>query len=68
MARKFHRGKGKYKGKLPIIFFNCHEVGHIAARYPDKSNKKNEDKFGGTKDDSNKGYKDKGNKTCYIAE
>ena len=27
---RFHRGKGKYKGKLPIICFNCNEVFHIA--------------------------------------
>ena len=32
IARIFHRGKGKFKGKLPIICFNCNEVGHIAAR------------------------------------
>lgn len=31
LARRFHKGKGKYKGKLPIICFNCNEVGHIAA-------------------------------------
>ena len=45
LARKFHRGKGKYKGKLPIIIFNCNEVGHIVARYLEKSKNKNEDKF-----------------------
>ena len=32
LARRFHRGKGKFKGKWPIIFFNCNEVGHISAR------------------------------------
>ena len=32
LARRFQRGKGRYKGKLPIIYFNCNEVGHIAAR------------------------------------
>ena len=32
LTRRFHRVKGKFKGKLPIIFFNCNEVGHIAAR------------------------------------
>ena len=36
LARRFHRGKGKYKGKMSIIFFNCHEVGHIATRCPKK--------------------------------
>lgn len=29
LASKFHKGKGKYKGKLPIICFNYNEVGHI---------------------------------------
>ena len=32
LARIFHRGKGKFKGKLLIICFNCNEVGHIAIR------------------------------------
>ena len=32
VARRFHRSKGKFKGKLPIICFNCNEVGHIAGR------------------------------------
>ena len=32
LARRFHRGKGKFKGKLPIICFNCNEVGQIVAR------------------------------------
>ena len=34
LARRFHRGKGKFKGKLPIICFNYNEVGHLAARCP----------------------------------
>ena len=38
MARRFHRGKGKFKGKLPIMCFNCNEVGHIVARCPKKKN------------------------------
>ena len=38
LARRFHRGKGKFKGKLPIIYFNCNEVGHIAARCTQKKN------------------------------
>ena len=32
LARRFHRGKGSCKGKLPIIYFNYNEVGHIATR------------------------------------
>ena len=44
LARRFHRGKGKFKGKLPIIYFNCNEVGHIVARCPEKKNYKGGDK------------------------
>ena len=29
LARRFYRGKGKFKGKMPIICFNWNEVGHI---------------------------------------
>ena len=36
LARRFHKGKGKYKGKMLIICFNCHKVGHIAPRCPEK--------------------------------
>ena len=36
LARRFYRGKGKFKGKLPIICFNYNEVGHIATRCPHK--------------------------------
>jgi len=32
LARRFHRGKGKYKGKVLIICFNYNKVGHIASR------------------------------------
>ena len=34
LARRFQRGKGKLKGKLPIICFNYNEVGHINTRCP----------------------------------
>ena len=44
LASRIHRGKGKFKGKLPIIYFNCNEVGHIAARCPKKRNFKGNDK------------------------
>ena len=65
LARRFHRGKGKYNGKMPIICFNYHEVGHIVARCPKKKNRRNnkdednyksrdekyEDKYKSRKDD-----------------
>ena len=34
LSRKFRKGKGKYKGKIPLICFSCDEVGHIVARCP----------------------------------
>ena len=38
LARRFHRDKGKSRGKLPIMCFNCNKVGHIATRCSDKKN------------------------------
>ena len=32
LARKYSKGRGKYKGKAPLIFFSCEEVGHIATK------------------------------------
>ena len=68
LARRFHRVKGKYKGKLPIICFNCNEVVHNVARCPKKKNNINEEKYKSRRDECHKGYKDKGNKSCYIVE
>ena len=68
LERTFHRGKGKFKGKLPIICFNCGEVGHIDARCPQKKNHKGGDKYKSKRDDNNKDYRDKGKKSCYIIE
>ena len=67
LARRFHRGKGKFRGKLLIICFNCNEVGHIAARCTQKKNYKDGSKFKNKKEDGNKDYKEKG-KRCYIVE
>ena len=63
----FHRGKGKFKGKLPIICFNCNEVGHIAARCSKTKNYKGGDKYKSRRDEDSKDYKDKGKK-YYIVE
>ena len=38
-ARKYSRGRGKYKGKVSLIYFSCEEIGHIAARCPNKQSK-----------------------------
>ena len=45
LARRFHKGKGKFKGKLPIICFNCNEIGHITVRCPQKKNYKEGNKY-----------------------
>ena len=66
LARRFHRGKGRYKGKLPIIYFNCNEVGHIAARCAKKITYKEGSKYKFRKEDEGKDYK--GKKSCYIAD
>ena len=36
LARIFHKGKGKYNGKLPIICLNCNKFYHIASMCPKK--------------------------------
>ena len=45
LVRRFHRGKGKFKGKLFIMCFNCNKVGHIATRCPEKKNYRGRDKY-----------------------
>ena len=32
LAKRYLKGNGKYRGKIPIIYFSCEEVGHIGAR------------------------------------
>ncbi|XP_042483015.1 uncharacterized protein LOC122063362 [Macadamia integrifolia] len=34
LARKLKKGRGKYKGKLPLKCFNCDGIGHFASKYP----------------------------------
>lgn len=59
LARIFPRGKGKYKGKLPLNFFSCNKIAHIASKCPnnDRDRKNN---F--------RSYKDKRKKECYLAK
>ena len=59
LARRFYEAKGKFKGKLPIICFNCNEVGHIASRCPQKKNYKGGDKYKRKRDDDRRDYKEK---------
>ena len=66
LARRFHKGKGKFKGKLLIICFNWNQVRHIGYRCPQKRNYKGNDKYKGRRSEERREYKDKGKK-CYIA-
>ena len=68
LSIRFHKGKGKFKGKVPIICFNCNEIGHIVARCPEKKNYRGSDKYKNRRDEDSKDYKDKGKKSCYIAK
>ena len=71
LAKKYSRTRGKYKGKVPLIYFSCEEIGHIAARFPNKKNKdeKKGHKCNGKKNFINhKSFKDKVKKTCFMAK
>ena len=52
-------------------FFSCEEIGHIAARCPNKKNKdeKKDYKYNDKKNFKNhKSFKEKGKKTCFMAK
>ena len=60
-----------YKGKIPLICFSCEEIGHIAARCPNrerKDEKKSHKNKGKKEFKSHKSYKDKGKKTCFMVK
>jgi hypothetical protein len=42
-VRKLKKGTSKYKGKLPLICFNCDGIGHFANKCPYKKKKRNEE-------------------------
>ncbi|MDF3675370.1 hypothetical protein, partial [Enterobacter hormaechei] len=68
LARKYSKGRGKYKGKVPLIYFSCEEIGHIAAWC---LKNKNKDEMKGHKcigKKDFKSFKDKGKKTCFMAK
>jgi hypothetical protein len=42
-VRTLNKGiDGRYKGKLPLICFNCDGIGHFANKYPHKKKRKYE--------------------------
>ena len=52
LAKKYSRSRGKYKDKVPLIYFSCEEIGNIATRCPNKDSKdeKKSHKYKGKKD------------------
>lgn len=45
LARRFPRGTGKYKGKLPLKCFSYNWIGHIAMNCPNSDNKDKLERF-----------------------
>ena len=71
LARKYFRGRGKYKGKVTLIYFSCEKIAHTAARCPNKERKdeKKSHKYNGNNYFKNhKSFKEKGKKTCFMAK
>jgi hypothetical protein len=70
LARKFRKGKGKYKGKIPLIFFSCDEVGHIATRCPNKDDdeEKEDKKPNKYKEKKDFKYFKNKKKSCYLVK
>jgi hypothetical protein len=44
-VRRLNTRIGKYKGKIPLIFFNCDGVGDFSNKLPYKKNKINEEEM-----------------------
>jgi hypothetical protein len=45
----------RYKGKFPLIYFNCDGIGHFAKKFPHKKKKRNDEDYSNNKHK----YKDK---------
>jgi hypothetical protein len=42
-VKRMNKGtKGRYRGKLPLICFNCDGIGHFANKFPHKKNRNDE--------------------------
>lgn len=71
LARRLSRGKGKYKGKLPLKCFNCDKIGHMAYNYPDTDDEKKEYQDDRQKDNQYRRHRDfrkRERKTCLVVD
>jgi hypothetical protein len=49
-VKRLNKGtKDRYKGKLPLIFFNCDGIGHFSNKCPHKKNKWNDEDYSNNK-------------------
>jgi hypothetical protein len=60
-VRRLRKGTGKYKGMLPLKFFNCGGVGHFANKCPYNKKKGNEEDDSKKKEQIQKGRRNKKN-------
>ena len=65
-TRKLKIGKGKFKGKLPLICFGCGEVGNLTAKFPNISDGNSKGKKGFKK--FKKQGKKKGSKRKFLSK
>jgi 6-phosphogluconolactonase/glucosamine-6-phosphate isomerase/deaminase len=56
--KKLKRGTGKYKGKFPLICFNCGKIGHFTNNFPYPKHEENDDEIN-FKDQKKRKNKDK---------
>jgi hypothetical protein len=49
-VRRLNKGTNeRYKGKFPLICFNCDGIGHFTNNYPHKKNKRNDEDYSNIK-------------------
>jgi hypothetical protein len=49
-VKRLNKGPNdKYKGKFPLICFNCDGIGHFAKKCPHKKNKRNDEDYSNRK-------------------
>ena len=45
-VRRLNKGtNGRYKGKIPLICFNCDGIGHFDNKFPHNKNKRNDEDY-----------------------